>query len=385
MMKVYKFLAPILLAIIWTRAAKTTTLPIWSNTGGTKFNKSNLDRTQQSVSASRAARNLVDVDSRQEIIAKTSITRKPSVVCPEDFTMTDDIGQCPGYGVCCIGHWIPSCDPGCFKRRCERLFGTWIVRQRDCCDPYTCEMDGDLEEGRKFDITNLGQVCSEIGRIPVKVGIGCKEAATELGKSFHGESDLGSSPNGCILQNNKVYWNVADAGSREHISKVICNKNETCSPNPCLNNGTCKTTHADGWVECQCEKDYFGFRCEYQQCVDEDSKEKCKHRKDWGMCAHTKYYAWCKHTCGCDTCYPNPCKNNGKCKTHSSGWIECLCKENYYGLRCEYENAYTEVTGSHCLRTEQGFDIRLRMQGDRTFVIDQAIEECSRNKRCVGI
>ena len=229
MMKVYKFLAPILLAIIWTRAAKTTTLPIWSNTGGTKFNKNNLDRTQQSVSASRAARNLVDVDSRQEIIAKTSITRKPSVVCPEDFTMIDDIGQCPGYGVCCIGHWIPSCDPGCFKRRCERLYGTWIVRQRDCCDPYTCEMDGDLEEGRKFDITNLGQVCSEIGRIPVKVGIGCKEAATELGKSFHGESDLGSSPNGCILQNNKVYWNVADAGSREHISKVICIKNETCS------------------------------------------------------------------------------------------------------------------------------------------------------------
>lgn len=49
------------------------------------------------------------------------------------------------------------------------------------------------------------------------------------------------------------------------------------------------------------------------------------------------------------------------------------------------KDAYIEMHGSRCLRTKQGFDIKHWKEGDRTFVIGQAMEECSKNKRCIGI
>ena len=41
-----------------------------------------------------------------------------------------------------------------------------------------------------------------------------------------------------------------------------------------------------------------------------------------------------------------------------------------------------EVHGSHCLRTLRGGDF---FGGERRFAIDQAMDECSKNKRCLGI
>ena len=41
-----------------------------------------------------------------------------------------------------------------------------------------------------------------------------------------------------------------------------------------------------------------------------------------------------------------------------------------------------EVHGSYCLRSLQGGDF---FGGERRFVIDQAMDECSKNKRCLGI
>ena len=38
---------------------------------------------------------------------------------------------------------------------------------------------------------------------------------------------------------------------------------DTCSPNPCKNNGTCET-HTEGRVKCQCKENDAGERCEYQ-------------------------------------------------------------------------------------------------------------------------
>ena len=36
----------------------------------------------------------------------------------------------------------------------------------------------------------------------------------------------------------------------------------TCYPNPCKNNGICKK-YKTGWIECQCQENYVGYRCEY--------------------------------------------------------------------------------------------------------------------------
>ena len=158
-----------------------------------------------------------------------------------------------------------------------------------------------------------------------------------------------------------------------------------CSPNPCMNNGVCKTDYSGEWIGCECQKNYFGYQCEYQECVDIEPKTYCNLRKDMRRCMSYADFDPCRHTCGCDTCWPNPCKNNGTCETHKSGWIECHCKDSYVGYRCEYKDAYIEVDGSHCLRTMQGYVARDGTLGDLTFDIGRAFDECSENRRCVGI
>ena len=107
------------------------------------------------------------------------------------------------------------------------------------------------------------------------------------------------------------------------------------------------------------------------------SEEICRRKAvDRGYCGRSFYYQNCKESCGCgifisinklkrkelaefnmirspisifslvrtskqlqclvDKCQPNPCKNNGTCITHESGWIECNCQRKYAGFRCEY-------------------------------------------------
>ena len=57
---------------------------------------------------------------------------------------------------------------------------------------------------------------------------------------------------------------------------------------------------------------------------------------------------------------------------------------------CFLLDAYVEEEGSHCLRTEQGYwwdtrDSVLTVNGDRVMTRLNAMDECSKNKRCVGI
>ena len=50
-------------------------------------------------------------------------------------------------------------------------------------------------------------------------------------------------------------------------------------------------------------------------------------------------------------------------------------------IKCTYHfsDAYMEVDGSHCLRTQQ------LNEGDHLMAINYAKDECSKNDRCVGI
>ncbi len=36
-----------------------------------------------------------------------------------------------------------------------------------------------------------------------------------------------------------------------------------------------------------------------------------------------------------EVCDPNPCQNNGVCKILESGGFKCICKEPYFGKKCQ--------------------------------------------------
>ena len=117
-------------------------------------------------------------------------------------------------------------------------------------------------------------------------------------------------------------------------------------------------------------------------CVNsQPDKDVCQMHKDVGRCRDGYDYASCRKTCGCGTCFPNPCMNNGTCKAHIGGYIECSCRKGYAGLRCEYQDAYIELKGSACLRRERVNSDKL----DRYLIIEHAKDECSKNQRCIGL
>jgi hypothetical protein len=79
---------------------------------------------------------------------------------------------------------------------------------------------------------------------------------------------------------------------------------DDCSPNPCLNGGSCSdNVHSH---TCTCVDGYHGDNCE-AEVVDYD-------------------------------CNPDPCQNGGACVYHddrSGNPVECICPEGFEGARCE--------------------------------------------------
>jgi hypothetical protein len=43
----------------------------------------------------------------------------------------------------------------------------------------------------------------------------------------------------------------------------------------------------------------------------------------------------CNDSCEADDCHPNPCQNEGTCRTKEDGGFECDCPEGFQGLTCE--------------------------------------------------
>ena len=165
-------------------------------------------------------------------------------------------------------------------------------------------------------------------------------------------------------------------------AKTACDQDNLCEMIEdwgCDGSGyhTCKNSDSDhyGIETCVWIRQY--------DCKDVYSTRDCNTVKHTGACA-SNHYSYCKESCSCDTCSPNPCKNNGTCYTYNSGWIVCLCQEHWTGLRCEYYDAYLEISGSRCLRTDK-INRAFNAIPDGIMTIDYAQEECSKNQRCVGI
>ena len=65
--------------------------------------------------------------------------------------------------------------------------------------------------------------CSDIGKVPVGDIAECKEAASELKKSYHREGYWSYDPKGCFCIGNAVYWNTHEiGGSERNFVVAIC-------------------------------------------------------------------------------------------------------------------------------------------------------------------
>ncbi|CAF4416809.1 unnamed protein product, partial [Adineta steineri] len=77
---------------------------------------------------------------------------------------------------------------------------------------------------------------------------------------------------------------------------------DVCTPNPCLNGGTCMSNNVGGFT-CQCPQGYSGQRCEDR-----------------------------------DPCFSQPCMNQGSCMPQNGGF-RCVCPPGFTGTRCEIRDA----------------------------------------------
>ncbi|KAM9324581.1 hyaluronan-binding protein 2 [Gastrophryne carolinensis] len=128
---------------------------------------------------------------------------------------------------------------------------------------------------------------------------------------------------------------------------------DPCSPNPCLNQGTCVATE-EGFL-CRCTNFFTGMNCE--RALRPCKKDTCAH----GECVLKKYspyyecrchYPYRGVTCSSveELCKRNPCKNGGTCLVNNNKFA-CACTNNYYGKFCEIESK------DYCYRND-GFRYR---------------------------
>ena len=48
-----------------------------------------------------------------------------------------------------------------------------------------------------------------------------------------------------------------------------------------------------------------------------------------------------------DTCYPNPCQNDGYCVIDQENGYECYCTHGYHGDNCQIGNGIVTFIGCH--------------------------------------
>jgi len=123
---------------------------------------------------------------------------------------------------------------------------------------------------------------------------------------------------------------------RPALTITYATPDDHCSPNPCLQGGTC----TNGWsgYTCQCPPGYAGARCESN--IDDCSGTPCQ---NGGVCSDGVG----SYTCSCasgfggahcetniDDCAGSPCQNGGVC-TDGLDSFTCACAIGYSGATCD--------------------------------------------------
>ncbi|XP_043926270.1 sushi, nidogen and EGF-like domain-containing protein 1 [Protopterus annectens] len=116
----------------------------------------------------------------------------------------------------------------------------------------------------------------------------------------------------------------------------VCEENDECLSEPCLNGGNCHDRVAS--FVCTCESGYIGPYCEIE--LNECLSDPCK---NGGTCEDSPG----AYTCLCpvaftglqcetefDICELEPCQNEGECQSYEDSYL-CLCPEGFIGYNCE--------------------------------------------------
>ncbi|CAF1175880.1 unnamed protein product [Rotaria sordida] len=157
----------------------------------------------------------------------------------------------------------------------------------------------------------------------------------------------------CIDLINGYHCNCTNNYISSHCSISL---NETCFGHlkSCQNNGTCILKSLNLYVdkpktECQCRDGYSGQWCENDLC----QKLNCQHngtcqrlpsKQATCLCTQQWYGNKCQYDVNeCIINKTNICLNNGTCFNYP-GSYKCQCQENYLGIHCERKHICLENT-----------------------------------------
>ena len=134
---------------------------------------------------------------------------------------------------------------------------------------------------------------------------------------------------------------------RDHETKpYMCERENDCLSNPCVNGGTCNVNTTTGNYYCTCSERFYGPLCEHDvdECLAENSHlMQCVLRHS--TCRNTIGNYECDCADGypgytgvfCETrmddCVHNPCQNGGKC-TDDIDDVICSCSSRFTGQFC---------------------------------------------------
>ena len=139
-----------------------------------------------------------------------------------------------------------------------------------------------------------------------------------------------------------------------------------CSPNPCLNAGTCVTQSNGNFFGCFCAIGFIGVYCENTRqtttatTTTASTMSQCESNLclNGGTCVTkddgTFFGCFCKNDfigVYCETtpntsldCQQNRCMNGGTCVSHYNGsFFGCFCAKGYTGIHCQIEQIVTTV------------------------------------------
>ena len=85
----------------------------------------------------------------------------------------------------------------------------------------------DYPVGGRIEITELGGLCSDIGKKIIDNLGECEDAAGQLG-GYATETKKSWYPKGCSMFADYFYWNRHKTGGRDKEHRAICTKRGNC-------------------------------------------------------------------------------------------------------------------------------------------------------------